>query len=55
MRSDRPRETCEELRCACGSLLARLIPEGVELRCRRCKRLVVLPLEKEGAATGGVR
>jgi hypothetical protein len=34
------------LRCCCGSLLARLVPEGVELKCRRCKRQVILPLEK---------
>ena len=29
-------------RCGCGSLLARLRPDGVELKCRRCKRVVVL-------------
>jgi len=49
---ERPIETCEDLRCACGNLLARLVPAGVELRCRRCKRHVVLPLETgEGAAS----
>jgi phage FluMu protein Com len=31
-----------ESRCACGSLLARLTAEGVELKCRRCKRLVIV-------------
>lgn len=31
-----------ESRCACGSLLARLTDEGVELKCRRCKRLVIV-------------
>jgi hypothetical protein len=31
-----------ERRCGCGSLLARLLPEGVELKCRRCKRVVTL-------------
>lgn len=31
-----------ESRCACGSLLARLTAEGVELKCRRCKRIVVV-------------
>jgi hypothetical protein len=30
----------------CGSLLARLVPEGVELKCRRCKRQVVVPLKE---------
>jgi phage FluMu protein Com len=41
--------THEDLRCACGSLLARRVPEGVELKCRRCKRTVVIPLETEDA------
>jgi phage FluMu protein Com len=39
----------EDLRCACGSLLARLVPDGVELKCRRCKRTVVIPLTGEEA------
>jgi hypothetical protein len=33
-----------ECRCTCGSLLARLVDDGVELKCRRCKRAVLLPL-----------
>ncbi|HWO10571.1 MAG TPA: hypothetical protein VNN80_13860 [Polyangiaceae bacterium] len=36
----------DDLRCACGSLLARRVPAGVELKCRRCKRTVVVPLEE---------
>jgi len=32
-------------RCSCGNLLARLVASGVELKCRRCKRIVVLPLQ----------
>jgi hypothetical protein len=28
-------------------MLARLVPGGVELKCRRCKRQVVVPLEKK--------
>lgn len=36
---------CHDLRCSCGSLLARLVAEGVELKCRRCKSIVILPLE----------
>lgn len=38
-----------EMRCSCGSLLARLVTGGVELKCRRCKRTVVLPLEGSAA------
>lgn len=33
-----------DLRCGCGSLLARRVASGVELKCRRCKRTLVLPL-----------
>ena len=36
-----------ELRCACGSLMARLTPAGLELKCRRCKRVVLVPLSPE--------
>lgn len=36
-------------RCDCGNLLARLVPEGVELKCRRCKRQVIVPLEENSA------
>lgn len=32
----------EECRCACGSLLARQVPGGVELKCRRCRRTVFI-------------
>lgn len=35
------------LRCACGSLLARRVPEGIELKCRRCKRTVVIPVRAD--------
>jgi phage FluMu protein Com len=31
------------LRCACGSLLARYVDGGLELKCRRCKRTVIVP------------
>jgi phage FluMu protein Com len=33
------------LRCGCGSLLARVVPNGVELKCRRCKRQVIIPFD----------
>ena len=43
-----------ECRCVCGSLVARVVSDGVELKCRRCKRtlLVSIPagsLEVPGA------
>jgi phage FluMu protein Com len=45
---DQP-DVCD-VRCGCGNLLARLVFGGVELKCRRCKRTVMLPLEA-GATT----
>jgi hypothetical protein len=35
----------DALRCHCGSLLARVVPDGVEIKCRRCKRRLVIPLD----------
>jgi hypothetical protein len=32
-------------RCCCGAVVCRLTPRGVEIKCRRCKRVVVVPLE----------
>jgi phage FluMu protein Com len=29
----------------CGSLLARVVAGGVELKCRRCKRTLLVPFE----------
>jgi hypothetical protein len=37
-------------RCLCGSMLARLVPGGVELKCRRCKRQIIVPLERNRPA-----
>jgi len=45
--SEADRADGDLLRCACGSLLARRVPDGIELKCRRCKRTVVIPLEAE--------
>lgn len=44
-----------ECRCVCGNLVARVVADGVELKCRRCKRklLVAVPagsLDRPGAA-----
>lgn len=37
-----------ELRCACGSLLARYVDGKVELKCRRCKRTIRISVGTEG-------
>jgi hypothetical protein len=39
----------DDLRCLCGSLVARLVDGGVEIKCRRCQRLVRLPLEEDAS------
>lgn len=47
----------KELRCICGSLVAKIKKNGIELKCRRCKRVAMIPfagggeidIEKESA------
>jgi hypothetical protein len=34
------------LRCACGSLLGRVAVGGLEVKCRRCRRIIILALTK---------
>jgi hypothetical protein len=44
-RAHAPCEQCaSELRCECGNLIARLVAGRVELKCRRCKRTIMLPI-----------
>jgi phage FluMu protein Com len=38
-------------RCACGSLLARLVREGLELKCRKCKRQIVVRMTEDRSWT----
>jgi phage FluMu protein Com len=38
-----PTEDSHEHRCLCGSLLAKITPQGIELKCRKCKRLQIIP------------
>ena len=40
----RGRNEAAELRCGCGSLLARLVQDHLELKCRRCKRAWLIPV-----------
>ena len=35
-------EASDDCRCLCGNLLARLTEAGVELKCRRCKRTLLI-------------
>ena len=36
-------EESQELRCVCRALLARATTSGIELKCPRCKRTVLIP------------
>lgn len=40
-----------EVRCECNNLLARILAGEIELKCRRCKRLVTLQVGS-GASVG---
>jgi phage FluMu protein Com len=32
----------QEARCECGQLIAKLQQDGIELKCKRCKRIVTI-------------
>lgn len=32
-----------ETRCECGQLIAKVRGQSLELKCKRCKRIVVIP------------
>jgi len=32
-----------ETRCECGQLIAKVVRSGLELKCKRCKRIVMIP------------
>jgi hypothetical protein len=45
-----------DCRCECGSLLARVVDAGIELKCRRCKRVLLVAVSMgPGAAPRGTR
>lgn len=33
----------EECRCLCGRLLARWVSDSIQLKCKRCRRIVTIP------------
>jgi phage FluMu protein Com len=47
------RDANDVLRCTCGSLLARYVNGMVELKCRRCRRTVLLAIEGEADTHSG--
>lgn len=39
-----------QVRCLCGRLLAQWGPDGIQVKCQRCRRIVTIPFaEIEGA------
>ena len=44
MKAEGPQAAAErETRCKCGQLIAKLQQDGIELKCKRCKRIVMIP------------
>lgn len=39
-------QNSDEVRCHCGSLMARVTDHGIELKCRRCKRVVLVATDR---------
>lgn len=38
--------SAEQVRCLCGQLVARLVDSGIELKCKRCRRLMTIPFAR---------
>ena len=49
--NDRIPAPANDCRCDCGSLLARLVAGAVEVKCRRCKRVVHIHLPAAARAS----
>ncbi len=39
-------ESTTDRRCECGKLLAKITQTGLELKCSRCRRVVVIPWQE---------
>jgi phage FluMu protein Com len=37
-----------DLRCLCGRLVARWVGADIELRCQRCKRIILIAIAADG-------
>lgn len=37
-----------ETRCECGQLIAKAQMDGIQLKCKRCKRIVMIPFTSIG-------
>jgi phage FluMu protein Com len=55
-RSAQPVADVSETRCECGQLIAKVRGQALELKCKRCKRIVIIPfnaIEGWSAASSG--
>ena len=43
-----------DCRCVCGNLIARVVADGVELKCRRCKRTLLVAVPVGGLEPGSM-
>jgi len=43
-----PQKDDSDLRCSCGSLLAKRQPDAIEIKCRRCKRVLHIEVSWRG-------
>jgi phage FluMu protein Com len=41
-----------ETRCECGQLIAKVRGKALELKCKRCKRIVIIPFNAIEGWTG---
>ena len=44
-----------ETRCECGQLIAKVRGQGLELKCKRCKRIVLIPFNAIEGWTAATR
>ena len=44
-----------DCRCSCGRLLARLTRDGLEVKCRRCRRVLLIAWADISDADGALR
>ncbi len=50
MPKNQEKNVLEDVRCLCGSLVAKVRKEGIELKCRRCKRVALIPFSGDEQA-----
>ncbi|HVW28709.1 MAG TPA: hypothetical protein VHC69_25260 [Polyangiaceae bacterium] len=50
VQSEKVEPTSNDEHCVCGALLARWVSTGLELKCRRCKRIVTIAFPESATA-----